>query len=317
MLAAVLAAMGLASTILYWLSVRDTSASPLSKVLEARISKLQIDREGVSTVLEKEGDSWRMTSPTRDSVDSNPVSDILNALLGVRIGAEASSDPGSYPDYAVHEASATRLRLYTADSAAPVFDGFFGRAALGYDSLYLRLAALKPVYLASGVAPYQLDRKPDEFRERDITRVDRATLEAISLRAEGRDIEIRRSTSGFTVSGIEASPDKVETAVDRILGLRVSDFADAADTRAGAGLDRPGLEISIRGTARSTRLLVGKSKPGPKGVTSPYRFAEVSGRSALLLLSAADLESIVDLLGARATAGRRTPLKASPAPSKR
>ncbi|MFA6317982.1 MAG: DUF4340 domain-containing protein [Elusimicrobiota bacterium] len=303
-LAAVLAALCLAAALLHWRSSADTSDAPLGRTSEASVVRLVMDREGTSIVLEREGDAWRMTSPVRDLADPNPVGDMLGALLGVRVGAEVSSEPSRYADYAVDEASATRMRLYTADSAAPVFDGWFGRKALGYDSLYLRLAARKAVHLASGVAPYQIDRHPDEFRERGITRIDRATLESVRLRSGDRQFEIRRSSSGFSVSGGEVSPDKAETAVDRILGLRVSDFSDAPATPKETGLDRPGLEISIQGTARSSRLTAGKPKPGPRGTPSPYRYAQVEGRPALLLVSSTDLEAVVDLLGGRQPAKR-------------
>ncbi|MBI5623023.1 MAG: DUF4340 domain-containing protein [Elusimicrobia bacterium] len=295
-LAAVLAGLCLAAVTLFWFSSRDTSDAPLAKAKAENVSKLQFDRAGVSTVLEREGDSWRLTSPVRDIADPNPVGDVVNALLGLRIGSEVSSEPSSYAEYAVDDASATRVRLYTSESAAPVFDGFFGRKALGYDSLYLRLSSRKPVHLASGVAPYQLDRHPDEFRERGLTRVDRATLESVSLRFDSRTLEIAKSSTGFVVSGAEASPDKVETAVDRILGLRAGDFSDAPTKPSETGLDKPAIEISVRGSARTTRLLVGRSKPGPKGAPSPYRYTQVEGRPALLLVSGADLQSIADLI---------------------
>ncbi|MBI4679269.1 MAG: DUF4340 domain-containing protein [Elusimicrobia bacterium] len=298
-LAAVLAALSLAAVILHWLSVRETGDAVLASVAESRVSKLLIDREGVETALEREGDSWRMVSPARDAVDGNPVGDILNALLGVKLGPEVASDPASYADYSVHEASATRIRLYTADQAAPAFDGYFGKGALGADTLYLRLAARRQVYLASGVALYQIDRHPDEFRERNVTRIDRAALESISLRSDGREVEIRKSSTGWSVSGAEVSPDKLETAVDRVIGLRVGDFSDEAAIPGKTGLDRPAVDITIRGSARSTRLLVGSPKPGPKGFPSLYRYASVEGRPALLLVAASDLEIITDLLGLR------------------
>ncbi|MBI5208993.1 MAG: DUF4340 domain-containing protein [Elusimicrobia bacterium] len=298
-LAAVLACLSATATLLYWRSVRDEAKTPLEGVKPGAVSKLVIDRAGASLVLERDGDAWGLTSPIKDRGDANAVNDVLNAVLQLRLGAEAAGDPASYRDYEVDEGSATRLRLYASDQAAAVFDAYLGKAALGGDSLYLRLSREKPVYVASGLAPYQLDRKPSDFRDHGITRIDRTALASIGFQTDRRSIELSKSSSGWSAAGAEISPDKVELAVDRILALRVGDFIDDEVKAARTGLDKPSATVVIRDAVRTQTLRIGKPQE-LKGGQPVYRYAQASGRTPVLLLSFTDVEAIVDLLGAGA-----------------
>ncbi len=295
-LAGLLLALSAAGTYLSWRSRRAPPPVAAPAVKPAEAARLILSRPGVEIELRRVGDTWRLTRPVGDLADPNPVQDILEGLAALRVGTEVASDPASYPTYGLHEASATRVQVFSSAQAAAVLDGYFGKRALGHDSAYMRFSRERPVHVALGLADYQLERRADDFRERALVKFDRAELERIMIAAGTRRATLVKSTSGWTASGIKLAPDKAESLVERLAGLRVSVFAPESVTPSEHGLDQPALEAELSTKARRVLVRIGKPKPEGGKAKPLYRYARVEGRDALLLIPVGDADAAINAL---------------------
>lgn len=273
------------------------STQPLGGLTAAKVVKLQVERRGEILTVEKSGGEWRLTAPGSDLADSNPVNDLVNGLLQLSLGSSVASDPASYPTYDLNDSSATRVRLYAEGSAAPDFDGYFGKRAIGYDSMYFRKAGERPVLIASGLPAYQFDRAPDDFRERALTRIDRDSLSAAKVTAGGKTLEIRKSSAAWTAPGSTLAAEKLEPIVTALLNLRIARFPAAGLDPKTCGFEKPYLSAELTGATGASSFKLGKPTD-PKAKKPDRRWVQVRGREAVGEVSATDAEALRDLLGA-------------------
>ncbi len=304
-LAGVLALLLAAAGLQVWRSGRLARLEPLKGLKETEVYRVEISRAGEAIVLERRAGSWRIAAPIPDSADQDACAGLVEALANLTLGTEVSRKPESYPDYELAESSATRIRLFTAGRAAPAFDGFFGKTAMGYDTLYFRSHAEKPVYLASGMARYYLEREAGDYRERALVKWDRGALTGLLLSSGDSTIELKKSSAGWAASGASLSPERIEAAVAAVSNLRLVDFSSA--TAREAGLEKPSLAVLASKGEESLRVLLGKPRPEPKGQKPLTRYARLAGREAVGLVSVYDADSLLELFGKKGTRVSRTP----------
>lgn len=294
LLACVLAALTAGAWLAFSRSDRVERSEPLKALKEGEIVKLLIDRGETHIALEKDSGLWRLTAPVADLADPGAVSDILTGLVSLSLGSEVSQDSASYPAYALNESSATHVRLLTG-GAAPVFDAYFGKEALGYDSLYIRMAGEKPVYIAAGLGAYRLNRSPDDYRERSLIGIDKALLQSVKLAAGKKTFDLSRSTGSWTERSGALKPEALASLAAKVAALRAASFAPKAP--AGA-FDKPFLVIEAAGTLKKARVVVGAAKPEEKKNPPLYRFAKADGRDSAFLVSISDLDELLREAGA-------------------
>lgn len=296
LLAAVLAVSAAAAWALVWRSGRLERSQPLGAIKPVEVSRIQIERGGEEIVLERRAGAWKMLAPVQDEADSSLLDELVESLGKLTLGSQVSSEPASYADYDLTEASATRLRLHTRASAAPLFDGYFGKETLGEETLYLRLPREKPVYLATGLDGHALRRKAQEWRERALVSIKADLLESLKVRTEKISFEIKKSSAGWTASGASLPADKVGHMVRYLCDARVSEFSQRALPDKEAGLDPPLVSIEARSASRAARWRLGKARPEPKGQKPLYHYARAEGREGLFLVSVYDAQAIMRTL---------------------
>lgn len=267
---------------------------PLAGVPAAQVVKIELEKQGKSLSLEKTEGVWRLTAPLSDLADSNSVNDLLNGLLQLSLGSQAASDPSSYPTYELNDSSAAHVRVFTQGSAAASFDGYFGKRAIGYDSLYFRRAGEKPVLIASGLSSYQLERTAEDFRERALSRIDRDALVSAALTVGGKSFEIRKDSASWTASGADLERDRLEPIVTALLNLRITRFPPADFDPKPCAFDKPRLSVELRGAAGKSSFQVGRGSD-PKAKKPDHLCVRAEGREAVGEISAAEVASLLDL----------------------
>lgn len=278
---------------LFWRAGLVEKTNPLSAVQAGDAVKILIDRAGESLALEKKEGRWMLTAPVSDIADSQAVGDLLGGLLQLRLGAEISRDAANYAAYDLTESRAARVRLYLASDAAPVFDGYFGKNALGYDSLYFRFSREKPVYFSSGVSPYHIGRSADDFRDHALAAIERDALRKIKISGQRGVFELTKSSAGWVSPNKTLPPEKVDSLISGLLKLKIADFPAANEPAGDTGLDKPFFSAELSGNVKTARFSIGKTRPG-KGKPA-VRYARIEGRDALVLVASPDVEALVKL----------------------
>lgn len=295
-LAGFLAALTAAALLIVWRSGRVERETPLRGIKPGEAVEIILERDSSKIVFERKGGQWRLTAPVRDEADQGAVDDLASGLRALTLGSEVSREVDNYVAYDLNESSATRVRLFVSGRAAASLDGYFGKAGLGYDSLYFRFAGEKPVYLTTGVAAYRLNHGAEDFRQRALFDIDRDAILRISARSADSSFEIAKTSGGWTSTPKGLASDKTEQAVSKLAALRAASFALGAETSAETGFDKPLLSVEISGSVKAAKFTVGKPRVEKSGKPL-YRYVRVDGRPAVLLVPAADVEAIIGLFG--------------------
>lgn len=271
------------------LSQKVTRTQPFASINALAARRLLIDGPSQKIVLEKKEDAWRLTAPVSDLADPEPVEDIIAGLRGLTVGLEMSRDASSYSDFEITESSATRVRLFAGESAASAVDVYFGKEALGYDSLYMRSARDQAVHLTTGLGSYRLRRSADELRQRRLIILDKDAWQKIRLTGT-RTLELLKSSSSWSAAGRSVTHNW-EALLNRLAGLRAAEFASGSETPAATGLEKPSLTVEMSSALRAERLIIGKARAEKKG-PALYHYARVEGRPAVLIGSA-DADALI------------------------
>lgn len=280
----------IAASWMVWIQGQVTRTQPFAGINAESVRRLLIEGPAGKISLERKGGVWFLTEPVSDRADPTPVDDIVAGLLGLSAGLEMTREPSSYADFELNESSATRVRLFAGEVAAPALDAYFGKEALGYDSLYMRLARESPVRLTTGLGSYRLKRPASELRERRLITLERDSWQKISFHGT-KSWELEKSSANWTPRSRTLSPAALESLLDRLAGLRAAEFASEAEMPAATGLEKPLLSLEVASALRAERLLIGKPRAEPKG-TALHRYARIDGRPTALI-SVADADALL------------------------
>ena len=135
------------------------------------------------------------------------------------------------------------------------------------------------IVAVEGAILADLDKKPDEYREKKVAVFDSWEADRVAVTAGGLSLAAVKEKVGevekwFLESGdkTEADGSKIETFIRKVEGLEAAEFIDAPGALADHGLERPAAEVRIRtrdyeGKVREFTILVGSEDKDGKQVT--------------------------------------------------
>jgi hypothetical protein len=286
LIAAVLAG---AAALLLWLQRPAEPSRPLAKLRASDVARIELDYSGVHAALENTAGTWRLTAPVQDDADDNAAESLSQGLRGLAVGSEVSRDPSGYADYEVNESSAVRVRVYSRASAAPVLDGYFGKAAMG-DSVYFRPSREATVYLAEGVKSYALRQSVEDLRSKAVLSISVGDLKSLTF-AGPNGFSLASSSGSWLAAGRKLSADQAAELVLSATSLRFMGFAPADTPTGKAGFAKPAVDLTGGGAGRTERVLIGREEAG-------RRYAKAA-RGTVGFVSKSDADALLKLLNRR------------------
>lgn len=221
---------------------------------------------GDRTVIEKDGDRWRLVEPLRANVDVTQVVSLSSSLANLEM-QRVVAEPEDAPDLASYGLTAPSIEVgfRTTDGAdARLLIG--DRSPAGND-LYATVADSNRVFLVSGYLDTTFDRTTFDLRDKSVLDVTRAQVD--SLAVSGPDLAVRlRKTEGewSLVAPIEARADLGVT--DGLVGrlatgqmAAIEEESAAADALAPYGLDEPRVTVTLGLGSSTAALLLGDTTP--------------------------------------------------------
>ncbi len=266
-------------------------ASSLKAVLDKKLfdfrrkDVLAFDKAGVSAIKvrtgaaswaasKKDGD-WYLESPVAALAERSRVESLIDSLAALRAKefiSEKRADEDvrnsglEKPDHEII------LSMPTANKEAVMALRKEGDKVLAMSSLTDKIVLVENSILAD------LDKKPDEYREKKVAVFDSWDADRIAVTARGVSVAAAKERSGDTDKWFlesegrpEADGAKVETFLREIGGLEAAEFIDAPKSLAEYGLDSPRAEVRIRtkdpeGKVRESTVLVGAEDKDKKRV---------------------------------------------------
>ena len=221
---------------------------------------------GDRTVIEKDGDRWRIVEPFPVNVDVTQVVSLSSNLANLEV-QRVVAEPEDTP-----ELEAFGLAEPAIEVGFSTTDGADARLLIGERSpagndLYATVAGSNRVFLISGFLDTTFDQTTFDLRDKSILDVTRNEVDSLEIAGPDLDVRLRKADGGWSLaSPIEARADLGVTdgLVGRLGSGRMAAIeAESADADALApyGLDEPRLAVTVGLGSSAATLFLGDTTP--------------------------------------------------------
>jgi hypothetical protein len=246
-----------------------------------KITKIQIKNAAKGeVVLEKQGDTWKLTKPVAYAANQQNVKSLLDNLKELKLKDTIDSGKNQYATYELDDEKSVHVQVFK--DASKSLDLFFGKS--GTRGQMTRLSDKDGIYVASGYSSYLYTREVKDWRDRDVMKFEDGNVISASLTNENGAFSFSKSDDKWTGTYKgkpipNFDPEKVKDMLRAYKGLTAEDFADDKST-AETGLDKPAtLSFTLKDNGGTQKISVGKTSTGSS------RYAQKEGGPTVFILS--------------------------------
>jgi Domain of unknown function (DUF4340) len=204
---------------------------------------VNFDRDKVDGILIQNGDErielrrhdkkWRLETPIKDQADSAAVDNLLLDLSSWQKDAtisakEIEADKNKLNEFGLNK---TKLRLKLVGPNAPP-EILFGKDAALEGKMYVRFENSKQTYLASQSIKKEIDKKPEDFRDKKLTDLITAQVMRVVLKTPAGEMELQKKSDHWEITKpLRARGDaqKIGDLIAQVTTARIEQFV--ADDR--------------------------------------------------------------------------------------
>src|SRR5881398_312035 len=221
---------------------------------------VNFDRNKIDGIVIQNGDQkieirrrenkWRLETPIKDQADGalveNLLSDLENWQKDSTIPAkDIEADKSKLNEYGLHNPK-LKLKLLGRDKPPEIF---LGKDAALEGRMYVRFQNSKEAFLATQSVKKDIDKKPEEFRDRKLTDVTTAQVRRITLQTPAGEMALEKKGDHWDIlKPLRARADdgKVGDLISQITSARIQQFVavDRGDLRP-YGLAEPRGSITL------------------------------------------------------------------------
>ena len=199
---------------------------------------LNFDREKINGIVIQNGDEriemrrrdnkWRLETPIKDQADNsfieNLLSDLENWQKDATISArEIDANKNGLNEYGLNKPK-LRLKLIGQDKSPEIL---FGKDAALEGRMYIRFANSKEAFLAGQSIRKDIDRKPEEIRDRKLTDLIMAHISRVVLKTPAGEMELQKKGEHWDiVKPLRARGDdqKISDLIAQVTTARIQQF---------------------------------------------------------------------------------------------
>jgi len=202
--------------------------------------------------IRRRDDKWRLETPIKDQADSSLVenlfSDLDNWQKDATISAkEIDADKSKLNEYGLNKPK-LRLKLTGQDRPPEIL---FGKDAALEGKMYVRLEDSKETFLAGQSIKKDIDKKPEEFRDRKLTDLSTAQVSRLILKTPAGEMELQKKGDHWDIMKplrARADEQKVRDLIAQVTSSRIQQFvADDRGDLHSYGLADPRGSITLFG----------------------------------------------------------------------
>jgi uncharacterized protein DUF4340 len=221
---------------------------------------VNFDRSKIDGIVIQNGDQkiemrlrknkWRLETPIKDQADGAVVENLLSDLEswqkeGTIPAKDIDTDKSKLAEYGL---SNPKLKLKLLGREKPP-EILFGKDAALEGRMYVRFQNSKETYLATQSVRKDIDKKPEEFRDKKLTDVATAQVRRITLKTPAGEMELEKRGEHWEIlKPLRARADdgKVGDLISQITSARIQQFVadDRGDLRP-YGLAEPRGSITL------------------------------------------------------------------------
>src|SRR5262245_43105388 len=221
---------------------------------------VNFDRSKIDGIIIQNGDQkieirrrdnkWRLETPIKDQADGALVESLLSDLEnwrkeGTIPAKEIDADKTKFAEYGLNN---PKLKLKLLGHERPP-EILFGKDAAMEGRMYVRFQNSKETFLAGQSVKKDIDKKPEEFRDKKLTDLSNEQVRRVILKTPAGEIEFeKRDTHWEILKPLRARADdqKVNDLISQVTSARIGEFVadDRGDLRA-YGLAEPRGSITL------------------------------------------------------------------------
>src|SRR5215468_8287724 len=221
---------------------------------------VNVDRTKIDGIVIQNGDQkieirrrdnkWRLETPIKDQADSALVETLLSDLEswqkdGAIPAKEIDADKSKLVEYGLNNPK-LKLKLLGHDRPPEIL---FGKDAAMEGRMYVRFQNSKQTFLASQSVKKDIDKKPEEFRDKKLTDLSNAQVRRVVLKTPGGEMELEKKDTHWDILNplrARADDQKVNDLLSQVTSARIGQFVadDRGDLRT-YGLAEPRGSITL------------------------------------------------------------------------
>jgi hypothetical protein len=237
---------------------------------------VNFDRSKIDGIVIKNGDQqieirrreskWRLETPIKDQADGALVENLLSDLEtwqkeGTIPARAIEADKSKLTEYGLNN---PKLKLKLLVQGRPP-EILFGKDAALEGRMYVRLQNSKETFLAKQSVRKDIDKKPEEFRDRKLTDLTTAQVHRITLKTPAGEMELEKKNDHWDiVKPLRARGDdqKVGDLISQITSARIQQFVadDRGDLRPyGLAEPRGSITLFDQAEKKDQKVEIGES----------------------------------------------------------
>ncbi|PYL62443.1 MAG: hypothetical protein DMF24_04000 [Verrucomicrobia bacterium] len=232
----------------------------------SKIDGIVIQNGDQQIELRRRENKWRLETPIKDQADGALVENLLSDLESWQkegtIPAEAiEPDKSKLAEYGLNN---PKLKLKLLGPSRPP-EILLGKDAALEGRMYVRLQNSKEAFLAKQSVRKDIDKKPEEFRDRKLTDLTTAQVRGITLKTAAGEMELEKKADHWDIiKPLRARADdgKVGDLISQITSARIQQFVadDHGDLRPyGLAEPRGSITLFDQAEKKDQKVEIGES----------------------------------------------------------
>jgi len=221
---------------------------------------VNFDRSKIDGIIIQNGDQkieirrrdnkWRLETPIKDQADSALVESLLSDLEnwqkdGTIPAKEIDADKSKLAEYGLNNPK-LKLKLLGRDRPPEIL---FGKDAAMENRMYVRFQNSKETFVAGQSVKKDIDKKPEEFRDKKLTDLSTAEVRRVVLKTPAGEMELEKKNAHWEILKplrARADDQKVNDLISQVTSARIGGFVaeDRGDLRP-YGLAEPRGSITL------------------------------------------------------------------------
>jgi hypothetical protein len=224
-------------------SSRDAAkAFAPTKVDQASVDSVLIQQPSETIRLAKNGSRWTVNGMP---AGSSTVQELLTAVADTGSKGEVIAE--SKTSHERLGVDSTSGRLLTIKQGSKTLASYWiGKRGPNYESAYVRIPGQNAVYQVKGRLVEYVERKADDWRDKQITAIEGDSLTSVEIQRGGQSYTLTKSGKDWTLGGAPADSGAVASLLSQFKRLEANGFASPAEADS-AQFDRPDRLIRLAG----------------------------------------------------------------------
>src|SRR5262249_52211614 len=203
----------------------------------SKIDGIIIQNGDQKTEIRRRNNKWRLETPIKDQADGALVETLLSDLENWQKertipAKEIDADRTKLAEYGLNNPK-LKLKLLGHDRPPEIL---FGKDAAMEGRMYVRFQNSKETLVAGQTVKKDIDKKPEEFRDRKLTDLSNAQVRRVVLNTPAGEMELEKKDTYWDILKplrARADDQKVNDLISQVTSARIGEFVadDRGDLR--------------------------------------------------------------------------------------